>query len=94
MLEIDSDHRDSLILYALNAKEDTIDALLRDSVCVPVSPDGCELKKPTELVDPTSSLSPLYSPEDGMYQTIACKLISWTFLVLFTVSVCNLKTKN
>lgn len=67
ILQVDADDRDTLVLYALSAGDpDVLDAI-RDSLSVPVSPNGETLKSPSQLVDPTSELASLYSPEDGRF---------------------------
>ena len=67
ILEVDAGDRDTLVLYALSAgKPDLLDAV-KDSLCVPVSPNGVTLKSPSQLVDPTTELASLYSPEDGRF---------------------------
>ena len=59
------ENRDKLILFAL--MHTSIRDLLRDVSCIPVTPDGSTLKKPTELIHPSGPLATLYSPEEGMY---------------------------
>ena len=67
VLNIPSETRDPLILYALDRHSKDLEAMLRTSACIPVSPDGKKLRRPSDLVNPISPLSELYSPEDGRF---------------------------
>ena len=67
VLNIPSETRDPLILYALDRHSKDLEAMLRTSACIPVSPDGKKLRRPSDLVHPISPLSKLYSPEDGRF---------------------------
>ena len=59
--------RDPLVLYALDMNKPEIDKLLMMNACIPVSPNGKRLCRPSELVHPLLQVAKLYSPEDGRF---------------------------
>ncbi|CAH1796047.1 unnamed protein product [Owenia fusiformis] len=68
ILTIDSTIRDALMLNALKEDNDDLFALMKESPCIPVSPFGEVLKRPSELIHPFSSkLSKLFSRDDGRF---------------------------
>lgn len=67
VLSVSPDHRDKIIIYALKRNEPEIDDLLRDHLCIPVTPDGTMVKAPSQLIDPTSEVAALYAPEEGYF---------------------------
>ena len=67
ILQVDAEDRDTLVLYALSAGDPEVLDAIRDTASVPVSPNGETLKSPSQLVDPTTELASLYSPEDGRF---------------------------
>ena len=59
--------RDVLVLYALKQNSKTLDDLIIKNSCVPVSPNGKILKRPSELVNPKKEASSLFFPDDGRF---------------------------
>lgn len=59
--------RNALVLYALNQGLDDLDRILYTVPCIPVVPDGEELKCPHQLVHPGLPVAKLYGPEDGVF---------------------------
>ena len=57
----------SLITYAKNTHDNVLPELLKNTKCIPCSPDGKIFKKPLHLLDPTSRMGKLFLPEDGMF---------------------------
>ena len=64
---VTSDQRDVLVLYALNQNSKNLDDLIINNSCVPVSPDGKILKRPSQLVNPKKEASSLFFPVDGRF---------------------------
>ena len=64
----DRDLRDHLVMYALF--DDEIRCLLQNFECIPVRPNGA-LRKPSNLIDPTSPLAVLYNEEDKRFPLIS-----------------------
>jgi sacsin len=60
--------RDGLILYALF--DDTLRELLRNTNCIPVKPSG-KLRKPTDLVDPSSPIAILFDEESERFPSLS-----------------------
>ena len=59
--------RDSLVLFALDLREPWLESLIKEHPCIPASPDGSVLRRPCELVHPTSKVASLFTPEDGRF---------------------------
>ena len=59
--------RDVLVLYALNQNSKALDDLIIKNSCVPVSPNGKILKRPSQLVNPRKEASSLFFPNDGRF---------------------------
>ena len=64
---VTSDQRDVLVLYALNQNSKKLDDLIINNACVPVSPNGKMLKRPSQLVNPKKEASSLFFPVDGRF---------------------------
>ena len=64
---VTSEQRDVLVLYALNQNSKTLDDLIINNACVPVSPNGKMLKRPSQLVNPKKEASSLFFPGDGRF---------------------------
>ncbi|XP_030850957.1 sacsin-like [Strongylocentrotus purpuratus] len=62
---IPSEVRDHLIHYCLSNVE--LRETLRTIACIPTSPDGKNLKRPSELVHPTGKASILFAEEDRRF---------------------------
>ena len=58
--------RNKLVLYAID-KNGKFDDFLTAYACIPVSPFGQTLKRPTELVSPKGEARLLFCPEDGRF---------------------------
>ena len=67
MSSVASDQRDVLVLYALNQNNDELEDLIINSPCVPASPDGRVLKRPSQLVNPEKEASSLFLPGDSRF---------------------------
>ncbi|ELT96105.1 hypothetical protein CAPTEDRAFT_195081 [Capitella teleta] len=67
VLEVDQDCRDRLILDALEREDQTILNVIQHQPCIPVTPHGHELKKPSELVHPKSKVASLFYAGDGRF---------------------------
>ncbi len=65
--EINAHCRDPIVLYALDNGDQRVRKLIQDCACIPVSPSGEGLKRPSELIDPNSELAYLYTPSDGKF---------------------------
>ena len=46
---VTSDQRDVLVLYALNRNNDELEELIKNKACIPASPDGKVLKRPSHI---------------------------------------------
>ena len=57
----------SLMVFANNRHTKVMPALMRNTKCIPCSPDGKAFKTPQELLDPNSQIAQLFSPEDGVF---------------------------
>ena len=55
------------MLYALNQNSKKLDDLIINNACVPVSPNGKMLKRPSQLVNPKKEASSLFFPDDGRF---------------------------
>ena len=61
------DQRDVLVLYALNQNNEELEDLIKNNACIPASPDGKMLKRPSQLVNPNKEASSLFFPVDGRF---------------------------
>ena len=57
----------SLIVYANQKHCAILPELMKNTKCIPCSPDGQSFKKPQDVVDINSTLAKLFTPEDGMF---------------------------
>ena len=57
----------SLIVYANNRHCPEMPELMKTTKCIPCSPKGETFKKPTDIIDPTSKISKLFTLEDGRF---------------------------
>ena len=57
----------SLIVYANNRHSKAMPDLMKNTKCIPCSPDGNNFKYPHEILNPASNATKLFSPEDGMF---------------------------
>ena len=64
---VTSNQRNVLVLYALNQNSKKLDDLIINNACVPVSPNGKMLKRPSQLVNPKKEASSLFFPDDGRF---------------------------
>ena len=64
---VTSDQRDVLVLYALNQNNEELEDLIINNACIPASPDGKILKRPSQLVNPKKEASSLFFPDDGRF---------------------------
>ena len=61
------DLRDVLVLHALNQNSKELEDLIMKNPCIPASPDGKILKRPSHLVSPNKEASFLFFPDDGRF---------------------------
>ena len=59
--------RDVLVLHALNQNNKELENLVMKNACIPASPDGKILKRPSQLVSPNKEASFLFFPDDGRF---------------------------
>ncbi len=69
---LDQQHRNKIILHVLDLrlgekKQTSYDSLLRDTESIPTSPEGEELAKPEQLVNPRKEIGQLYSEDDDRF---------------------------
>lgn len=64
---IPSDLRDNLVLYALNDNSGDLKEMIKNNSCIPASPRGQTLKRPSQLVHPSRRAAMLYCDEDGRF---------------------------
>ncbi|XP_065903891.1 sacsin-like [Dysidea avara] len=57
----------SLIVFANNRHTKAMPALMKNTNCIPCSPDGKIFKKPQELLDPNSKIAQLFSLDNGVF---------------------------
>ena len=57
----------SLMVYANQKHCSIMPELMKNTKCIPCSPDGRSFKKPQDIIDNNSTLAKLFSPEDGMF---------------------------
>ncbi|XP_038054984.1 sacsin-like [Patiria miniata] len=67
--DIESNHRNRIVLYTLDLrlgerKLEDYDKLLKATECIPTSPEGEDLARPQDLVNPESPVGTLYSKTD------------------------------
>ena len=59
--------RDELVLFALDDSQGEFDESIKASACIPVSPSGKNLKRPTELVSPHKATASLFLDKDERF---------------------------
>lgn len=59
--------RDVLLLYALEVNSEELNALLKQTPCIPTQPDGSVLARPADLVTPSGVVSRMYEPSDHRF---------------------------
>jgi len=57
----------SLIVYANDKHDPAIPELIKSNKCIPCSPNGMIFKRPQDIVDPSSKIAKLFSPDDVMF---------------------------
>ena len=57
----------SLVAYANQKYCSIMLKLMKNTKCIPCSPDGQSFKRPQDIVDINSPLAKLFTPEDGMF---------------------------
>ena len=57
----------SLIVYANSRHCTEMPELMKATKCIPCSPDGKTFKRPIDIIDPTSKVAKLFTPEDGAF---------------------------
>ena len=57
----------SLIVYVNQKHCPDMPELMKNTKCVPCSPDGQSFKKPQDIVNVNSTLAKLFAPKDGMF---------------------------
>ena len=65
--DLETSLRDPFTLYALDEDNRELDNLIRRVPCIPVSPNGENLKCPWELVNPSKLAKILYEPKDKRF---------------------------
>ena len=64
---VPSDLRDNLVLYALNDNSGDFKEMIKNSSCIPASPHGETLKRPSQLVHPRRRAALLFCDGDGRF---------------------------
>ena len=64
---ISANLRDLLILHALDCNRRDFNQMVMEHACIPVSPNGHYLKRPSDLVHPDGEAASLFLPEDGRF---------------------------
>ena len=67
IVSIPSDLRDNLVLYALNDNSGDFKEMIKNNSCIPASPRGQTLKRPSQLVHPSRNSALLFCDEDGRF---------------------------
>ena len=57
----------SLIVYANNRHNKALPDLMKNTKCIPCSPDGKKFKYPHKILHPNSNLAKLFLPENGLF---------------------------
>jgi len=65
--ELIPEKRDRLLLDAILRHESGLQSVLQNNASVPCSPNGSVVKRPCDLVDPSSPLAQMYCPEDSRF---------------------------
>ncbi len=64
---IDKMTRDELVLHALEKDQTSLNVLLKQQACIPITPDGAGLKTPCSLIDPNCMAAYLYTKCDAVF---------------------------
>ena len=67
ILSVPTKIRDELILFALDDSKGELDESIKAYACIPVSPTGKNLKRPTELVNPNKAAASLFLEKDERF---------------------------
>ena len=67
ILSVPTKIRDELILFALDDSKGELDESIKAYACIPVSPTGKNLKRPTELVNPKKAAASLFLEKDERF---------------------------
>ena len=67
ILSVPTKIRDELILFALDDSKGELDESIKAYACIPVSPAGKSLKRPTELVNPNKAAASLFLAKDERF---------------------------
>ena len=59
--------RDKLVLYALSDNSGDFQDMIKNNGCIPVSPHGQKLERPSQLVHPSKRAALLFCDEDGRF---------------------------
>ncbi|XP_071479501.1 sacsin-like [Diadema antillarum] len=78
---VSEEHRNILILFALNCRNESLRQKLRNVRCIPVSGGEINLQKPVDLVHPQRQAAKLFSEGDGVFPR-ECFRSSQTFAAL------------
>ena len=61
--------KDTLVLFALDHADNTMLNILKQHCCIPCTPNGRTLNKPSKLIHPYCRLASLYSDIDSLFDT-------------------------
>ena len=64
---VPTEMRDELILFALDDSQGEFDESIKAYACIPVSPTGTTLKRPSELVNPKKAVASLFLDRDERF---------------------------
>ena len=64
---VPSEMRDELVLFALDDSQGEFDESIKAYACIPVSPTGTTLKRPSELVNPKKAAASLFLDKDERF---------------------------
>ena len=67
ILSVPTKIRDELILFALDDSKGELDESIKAYACIPVSPTGKNLKRPTEFVNPNKAAASLFLEKDERF---------------------------
>ena len=62
-----AEQRDVLLLEAVRRHEPGVQSVIQNNASVPCSPKGLAVKRPSDLVDPSSQLAQMFCPEDSRF---------------------------
>ena len=70
---VPTEMRDELILFALDDSQGEFDESIKAYACIPVSPTGTTLKRPSELVNPKKAAASLFLDKDERFPSGTAK---------------------